>query len=291
MKHGQKVAVLGLGAMGSRMAMRLLDAAYTVSIYNRTAEAAEPLAAKGATRAASPREAVLGCDVVISCVRDDEAARAIWQDADTGALAAMRKGSVVLESSTLTPACVGELAAEATARGVNYLDAPVVGTRPQAEAGQLVYLVGGDDEALARIRPILDVLGGAVHHVGASGTGAALKLVVNALFTLQVAGVAELLGLADKLGLDPAATLEILGALPVTSAAAKGAGSLVLAGKHAPMFPIDLVVKDLGYVEAAAKSVSAEVPTTSATRDLYARAQASGDGALNVTAVARLFGG
>lgn len=285
----EKVAVLGLGAMGSRMAARLLDAGYAVSVYNRTAKAAEPLVALGATGAASPREAVQGCGVVIACVRDDEAARAIWLG--EGGLSALEPGSVVVESSTLTPACVSEIAAEAAAQGVIYLDAPVVGTRPQAEAGQLVYLVGGEREGLSRARPILEVLAGAIHYVGASGTGATLKLAVNALFTVQVAAMAEALSLASGSGIDRQAAFEVLGALPVTSAAAKGAASLMLAGKHTPMFPIELVVKDLGYVEAAAEQAEVSVPITAAARAVYAQAQVEGDGGLNVTAVARQFGG
>jgi len=290
-KDTKKIAVLGLGAMGSRMAKRLVDAGYHVRVYNRSPAAAAPLVAEGAEQAPTPRDAVRGRDVVLGCVRDDEASRAIWLSDETGALAAMKAGSIVLESSTLTPAFVGELSAAAAKRSLTFLDAPVVGTRPHAEAGQLTFLVGGEGDALERVRPMLGALGSSIHHVGGSGTGATLKLLVNALFATQVAAMAELLALAQASELDPHATLEILGALPVTSAAAKGAGSLMLQQKHRPMFPVELVVKDLGYAEAMAHEATAEVPITSAVRQLFGRSQASGAGGLNLTAVARLFDG
>ncbi len=289
MQGKDKVSVLGLGAMGSRFAARLLDAGYELSVYNRSEAPAAALEAKGARRWPTPREAVAGCRIVLGCVRDDDAARAIWLDEEAGALAGMAAGSVAIESSTLTPACVRAIGAEAAAREVALLDAPVVGSRPQAEAGQLAFLVGGDREALERARPVVDVLAGAVHHVGELGTGAALKLAVNALFGVQVTALAELLAFAARSGIEPGRAMEILGALPVSSPAAKGAGSLMLAGRHEPLFPIDLVVKDLDYAKAAAEAAGTDVPTTATAQELFARAQAAGHGPLNITGVAKLF--
>lgn len=289
MKH-EKVAVLGLGAMGSRMASRLVEAGHEVVVYNRTAGATESLVSAGARRESSPRTAVVDCDAVISCVRDDDAARAVWLDPEHGGLLGMKPGSTVIESSTLTPTCVGEIAARARARGVGFLDAPVVGTRPHAEAGKLIYLVGGDATALSRMRPILEVLGAAVHHVGETGAGAAMKLVVNALFAIQVAALAELLVVARRSGVTSHTALEVLGALPVTSGAAQGAASLMVSGDHAPMFPVDLVVKDLDYAEALARGAAIAPVVTASARGQFARARAAGHSHLNITAVAELFG-
>jgi len=289
MTTSKKIAVLGLGAMGSRMAARLIDAGHDVAVTNRTGARAAPFKEKGATVAATPRAAAEGREVVIACVRDDDAARAAWLDAETGALAALTAGAVAVESSTLTPACVRELAAAAEARGVAFLDAPVVGTRPQAEGGQLIYLVGGAEEALEGVRPVLEVLGGAIHHTGGTGTGALMKLAVNALFGIQVAAVAELLAMLGKAGIDPSAAMGILAAMPVISPAARGAAGLIVAGNHAPLFPIELVDKDLGYVQDAAAAAGAEVPTSAAVRAVFARARNAGHGELNITGVARLF--
>lgn len=289
MHDDESIAVLGLGAMGSRMAARLIEAGYPVTVYNRSDGRASELVAKGAAAGSTPREAARGASVVISCVRDDEAARAVWLDADRGALAAMEPGSLMVESSTLTPDCVRELSRAAATRGVGFVDAPVVGSRPQAEAGQLIYLVGGDSGPLARARPILERLGGAIHHVGPAGTGAAMKLAVNALFAIQIAALGELFAIVDRAGVEPAAALEILSALPVTSPAVKGAGGLIVTDNHAPMFPIELVEKDLGFVEELADRTGASAPTTAAAREVYARALAAGSGGLNITGVAKLF--
>ncbi|MEM7786339.1 MAG: NAD(P)-dependent oxidoreductase [Bacteroidota bacterium] len=196
------VSILGLGAMGARMAARLLAAGHAVNVWNRTPERAAPLVDAGARLGASPRDAASGAEVVISMVTDDAAARAVWTGPE-GAVFGLGPGAVAVESSTLTPAAVAELAEAVTEAGAVFLDAPVAGSRPQAEAGALVYLVGGDAQAVERVRPLFDVLGGAVHHVGPTGQGAAVKLAVNALFATQVAAVAELLAMLQASGVDP----------------------------------------------------------------------------------------
>ena len=286
------IAVLGLGAMGARMARRLLDAGHAVTVWNRDPARADALVAAGARRAHTAREAATGAAVVLSMVRDDEASRDTWLGADggaagDGALAGLAADAVAIESSTVTPAWIATLARHVTARGATLLDAPVVGSRPQAEAGQLVHLVGGDAPVLARVAPVLAALGGAVHHVGASGSGATMKLVVNALFATQVAAVAELLALGAAGGVPRARAVEILGALAVTSPAAKGAMTLMEAGVDAPQFPIALVEKDLAYALALAApdAAMASAPLTAATHAVFAAAAAAGLGERNITAV------
>ena len=282
------VSILGLGAMGSRMAARLLAAGHAVTVYNRTAGRAEPLREQGAAVAATPREAAAAADVVLAMVRDDDASRAMWSGSE-GALFGLREGAVAVECSTLTPERVREWAERVRATGAGAVEAPVVGSRPQAEAGSLGVLVGASADDLARVRPVLDVIGGAVHLVGEPGEAAVMKLAVNALFAVQVAAVAEALACARRSGLDPARAAEVLGALPVTSPAAKGAMAAMLAGQFAPLFPIDLVQKDLRYAAESAGSVGADVPMARAAGDVFARAAEAGHGALNITGVARLF--
>lgn len=279
------VAVLGLGAMGSRLAARLLAAGHAVTVWNRSADAAAPLVAQGAAAAASPRAAVAGAGVVIAMLRDDEASRRVWLAAEDGALAGLPAGCIAIESSTLTLAWVGELAAAMAARGVGFLDAPVAGSRPQAEAGQLIHLVGGEAAVLDAARPVLAALGGAIHHAGAVGQGALLKLAVNTLFAVQVAAMAELVALLRHASPDAARLVDLLGATPVCSPAAKGAAASMLAGGFAPMFPVALVEKDLGYFEAAAPGA---MPVAQAARARFQEAIAAGLGGLHLTAVARL---
>ncbi|MCU0627608.1 MAG: NAD-binding protein, partial [Gemmatimonadaceae bacterium] len=235
------------------------------------------------------REAATGAAVVLSMVRDDAASRTVWFGHDAaaadgampastvhrdGALAGLGADAIALESSTVTPAWIATLGAAVTARGATLLDAPVVGSRPQAEAGQLVHLVG-DATAFARAQPLLAVLGGAAHHVGALGAGATTKLVVNALFAVQVAAVAELLRLGATHGLDRARTVEVL----------KGAMALMQAGADAPQFPIELVVKDLAYAVALGEGVPVQPAMTAAAHAVFAAAAAQGLGDRNITAV------
>jgi 3-hydroxyisobutyrate dehydrogenase-like beta-hydroxyacid dehydrogenase len=284
-----RIAVLGLGAMGSRMAKRLLQAGHIVAVYNRSQPPIAEQVAAGAINGKTPRIAADGAEIVIAMVRDIEASRAIWCDERDGALKGLGTGAIAIESSTLTPGWVGELAARVNATGAAFLDAPVVGSRPQADAGQLIHLVGGDAEVFGRARGIFSVLGSAVHHVGPTGAGATLKLVVNALFGTQVAAIAELLGLLRGAGCDQAAMAEILSSLPVTSLAAKGALSLMLAQADAPLFPIDLVEKDFAYTLAEADKSSIALPVTQAVHERFAKAKARGLERSNITAIARLI--
>ncbi|MGH9593631.1 MAG: NAD(P)-dependent oxidoreductase, partial [Bryobacteraceae bacterium] len=169
-----RVAFLGLGTMGAGMARRLLDAGFPLTVYNRSAKKAAPFGSKGANVAATPREAATGADIVISMISDDNASRANWLDGD-GALAGAAAGAVLIECSTVSVAWISELSTEATARGCALLDAPVTGSKPQAAAGELCFLVGGNAMALELARPALAVMSRAIVHVGATGTGAMLK--------------------------------------------------------------------------------------------------------------------
>lgn len=284
-----RVAVLGLGAMGSRMAAALLQGGYDVSVWNRTPAKAQMLVNAGATAAATPAAAVANADFAIAMVRDDAASRHVWLDPNTGALAALRAGAIAIDSSTLSPDWARELAAQAARRKLPFLDAPVAGSRPQADARQLVYFIGGDAGDVQRAAPVLEQMGAAVHHVGSAGSGATMKLVVNALFGVQVAAIAELLGLLRRSGLDPTKAIEILATTPVCSPAAKVAAGSMLARNFAPMFPIDLVEKDFGYLLSAGANVSAELPLSRATREVFALAVDQHRGADNITGVAQLY--
>ena len=284
-----RIAVLGLGAMGARMARRLIDAGHDVAVYNRTPARMAPLVALGARGAETPKDAVSDAEVVLTMLTDDDAARGVWLDDATGIVRGIRPDTVALECSTVTPAWIAELDSHLNALGVRLLDAPVAGSRPQADAGKLIFVIGGPTEALERVRPALAVLGGAVHHVGEIGAGAWMKLAVNSLFAAQIGLVAELLGMMQKAGIAPDRAMAVLGELPVTSPAAKGVGGLIVAGKHEPLFPIDLVEKDLRYAVAAARAVDASLPTVDASRQSYADAQRAGHGDANISAIARLY--
>ncbi len=284
-----RIAILGLGAMGARMARRLIDAGHELTVYNRSPDRAESLVSLGAHRADTPKEAVGGAEVVLTMLTDDQAAKSVWLDEQTGILAGIAENTVALECSTVTPSWIRTLFAILEKRRVSLLDAPVAGSRPQAETGQLIFLIGGPGEALERVRPVIDVMAGSVHHVGPSGAGAWMKLAVNSLFGAQVAVVAELLGMLDKAGIPPDQAMSTLGQLPITSPAAKGVGGLIVAGKYDPLFPIDLVEKDFRYALEAANSVESTVPVTDAVHRVYVTALQAGHGEANINGVAKLY--
>lgn len=284
-----RIAVLGMGAMGSRMALALLKAGHTVTVWNRTTGRLPGLTAAGAKAASTPRAAVADAELAIVMVRDDAASRQVWLDPETGALAGLADGAIGIDSSTLSVAGVRALgqAFEAAVRA--FLDAPVSGSRPQADAGQLIYYVGGRPEVLARAEPVLRAMGVAVHHAGAVGDGAALKLAVNALFGIQVAALAETLGVLAQRGIDLTQAVAILGETPVLSPAAKGAAASMLSGAFAPQFPVDLVEKDFGYALATGGPAAPDAPLTQAARAVFARAIQQGFGDDNLTGVVRLY--
>ncbi len=283
------VSILGLGAMGSRIAARLLDADYAVTVWNRSPGPAADLARLGATVAHSPRAAAEAGELVLAMVRDDDASRDVWDGPD-GALAGLRSGAVAVEMSTLTPDRARQFAAAVAGRGARPLDAPVVGTRPHAQAGTLTVLAGGQAEALASARPVLDAVAGAVHHVGPSGAGMAAKLAVNALFAVQAAAVAEVLAALAAQGLAPSAAAALLASMPTASPAAARLGTMMAEGATAPNFPIALVAKDLGYGRALTEAAGVASDVVAAAEQAFLRAERAGLGDADIAAIAQLYG-
>lgn len=275
--------------MGSRMALKLMDAGHSVAVYNRSAEKAQALIAQGVCHAATPKEAAQDADIVISMVTDDNASKQVWLQPEAGVVWGLREDAIAIESSTLTVSWTKELADKIAAHSAIFLDAPVVGSRPQAEAGKLIYLVGGEANTVAQIQPILLTVGELLHHVGSVGQGMAMKLAVNALFGIQVAALAEVLGMLNQQGITAPNSIKCLSNLPVLSLAARGAGSLMVTGNHEPLFPIDLVEKDFRYASETGQAVRADISLVTATQQIFQQAIAQGYGADNVTGVAKLF--
>lgn len=279
------VAFLGLGAMGSRMAQRLVSAGHSLIVWNRDPTRAEGLVSAGATLAKSPVDAASQASVVIAMVRDDQASRAVWLDPVNGALRGLAPGSIAIECSTLTPGAVRSLGEALAAHDVGLLDAPVAGTRPHAEAGQLHFMVGGEAATLARAKDLLACMGTSIIHAGPQGSGAQVKLALNALLSIQVAAVAELTRLLAASGVDLARAWEIIGATHVASLAAKTAAASILAESYLPLFPIELVVKDLGYALEEGKQAHCALPMTGQVAELMQQALAKGLGGQHISAV------
>ncbi|RFC64253.1 NAD(P)-dependent oxidoreductase [Fulvimarina endophytica] len=282
-----KTAFLGLGAMGSRIATNLLKAGHDLVVWNRSEEKTRPLVDAGARRAASPREAADGADLVMAMVADDEASRAVWLDAERGALAGMRSGTVAVEISTLQPGWVKELGEAMKAKGVDLLEAPVSGTLPQAENAELVFFLGGDAETVARCEPHLKPIGKASTHVGGWGDGARVKLATNALLGINVAAWAEIVAMLDR---SPTDTKTAVEAIAKTSVWAPNAGYLtktMIARDFEPKFPVDLIEKDFRYALSVAGKDRA--PLVAHVHEIIERAISKGYGEDNMTALRKLY--
>ncbi len=281
------VTVLGAGAMGSGVASNLVTAGFSVVVWNRTGEVAAEIAERiGARAARNLRDAVGDADVVVSTLTDDVASREVWLDPQHGALASLRAGTTIIESSTVTPGWARELAGHAAMCGCPFLEAPMVGSRPQLAARQLRYFTAGDLSVLDHVRGVLAASSTAIDHVGEVGRAATLKLAVNALLAVQVAAHGELLGLLERSGIDMNTATEVLRELPVTSPALARALTVVMARDVRPNFPVRLVDKDLGYLGSLSAELGAELPMALACLDVVRRAGSEGHGDDDITAIA-----
>jgi len=279
-----KVAVLGLGIMGAGMARQLLEKGFDVAVWNRSPERALALGDAGARVAARPAEAAEGAACVVSMLSDDDASRNAWEGAD-GALAAMAPGAIAIECSTLTLQRVRELDAATQAVGVGFLDAPVTGSRAQAESGQLRFLIGGRNETVAAARPVLEAMGIELIHLGGVGSGALLKLANNYLAGVQVASLAEALTLLTRAGTDVERAFEVLGNGAPGSPIVKLVGRRMLDQAYDPNFFVPLMAKDLGYAGAAMESCAISSGLAEAARQRFLDAARTGFSEKDIAAV------
>jgi 3-hydroxyisobutyrate dehydrogenase len=281
-----KVAILGLGIMGSGMARRLLSQGFPVTVYNRNSDKCAPFASEGAWAAGTPREAASRSQIIVSMVSNDEASREIWLG-ENGALAGAATGSLLIESSTLSSEWIRELAAKAAERNCSFLDAPVTGTKPHAASGELVFLVGGSDEAVSTAQPVLSVLGRETIHLGPTGSGTVMKLVNNFICGVQAASLAEGLKLINAGGLNRTRAISILTNGAPGSGIVKRVAERVAADEYTPNFMLRWMAKDLAYAvkEASAKNISLQ--TAAAASSIFQRAVAEGHGDEDFSAVTK----
>jgi 3-hydroxyisobutyrate dehydrogenase len=283
-----RIAFLGLGIMGSGMAGRLLDAGARLTVFNRSAERATPLAGRGARVAASPRDAVADADIVFSMVADDTASHAMWEGG-TGALAGVRPGTLLVECSTLTVGRITDLAESATRIGCELVDAPVTGSKMQAATGELFFLVGGSEHGLARVRPALDAMGKTVVHLGPVGSGALVKLINNFLAGVQAASLAEAIAIIERSSLDRNQTMAAIVNGSPGSPVMKTLASRILADDFTPNFYLHLLAKDLGYAIGEGESRGVPMAMASAALGLLQSSIARGDGDKDMAAVVEQF--
>ena len=278
------VALLGLGLMGSGMANRLLGAGFPLTVYNRTADKAKTLVANGARLANSPRDAAADVDFVVSMVADDNASRSLWLG-ESGALDGLRHGAIMIESSTVSPPWINELAEAAKKKGIELLDAPVTGSRPQAASGELNFLVGGSDAALEKARPVFAPMAKNVIHVGPTGSGSLLKLINNFLAGVQAASLAEALTLIEKAGLNRDTAVQVITNGAPGSPTLKTLSVRMMAHDYTPQFHLALMRKDLDYSVQEAARHGVSLSSAKAALVTFDRALESGRGDDDFSAV------
>lgn len=282
----QSVAILGLGTMGAGMAGRLLSAGFPLSVYNRNPERTKPFVGHGAHLANSPREAASRAEIVISMVADDAASREVWLG-ENGAIAGAKAGSVLIESSTLSVNWVRDLAGAAEKRSCEFLDAPVTGTKPHAESGQLLFLVGGSANALDRVRPVLSALGRDAIHLGPSGSGALMKLINNFMAAVQAVSFSEALALIEAGGLDTAKAVAVLNEGAPGSPITKRVSERVASGDFTPHFLLRLMAKDVTYAIEEGRQRHVNLQTAQAALSVFKQAIAGGFSESDFTSVAQ----
>jgi 3-hydroxyisobutyrate dehydrogenase len=284
MAMSESVAILGLGTMGSGMAANLLKAGIPLAVYNRTPAKAQALVSTGARFAATPAEAAKSASIIICMLADDTASRAVWTGKD-GALSMVRPGTVLIESSTASPAWIAELAGLAAQHGAELLDAPVTGSRVQAASGQLTFLVGGSEAALQAVTPVLKRMSKEIVHLGPTGSGAKMKLINNFLCGVQVASLAEGLAWIERSGLDPRQALSILSAGAPASPLLVAISERMMNHNYAVNFLLKLMAKDMRYAETEAANCDVKLTTAEISLALFQRAIADGYGDQDMASV------
>lgn len=278
------IAFVGVGAMGSRMAANLQAAGHKLRVFNRDKAKTKLLADKGAEVCASPADAARGAEFVCSIVSDDVATREVMLGA-SGVLAGAAKGTIVLDSSTNTPAMAREVAKAAAAKGVVYLDCPVSGSLVQAQGKELVILVGGDKAAFEKAQGVLSAMGRMVRRIGDSGAGATLKLINNMISASLTATLGEAAQTAEAAGLDRDATLEILAEGAAGCRLTKTKLPKIFKRDFSPQFFLELMDKDLRYFLALAQELDRPAPIASLIRSQYQAAKRAELGKLDSCAV------
>ncbi len=266
-----RIGVLGLGRMGGIFADRLVTAGFPVGVWNRTAAKCEPLVALGATSFATPAALAAGCDILLSSMAHESALAAVFEGED-GVLAADLSGRVVVETSTVRPAFIRDLAALVANAGGSLVDAPILGTVGPAREGRVVIVAGGSAAAIDRLRPALAAIGRKLMHMGPTGAGSTTKLVVNMHLATYWHSLAESVAMGCRSGLDLAAILDVLMDSPVATAALKGKLPRLLGESADIGFDIGGVRKDLIAALDLAGATGTDARTAAAALSGFTRA-------------------
>lgn len=280
----QSIGFIGLGIMGQPMALNLLKAGHKLTVFNRTRSKAQPLEKAGARVAGSPAEAARDAEIVMTIVSDSAAMEEVVLGKG-GILETVRSGAVLIDSSTISPTVSRKLACHLAGKGAEMLDAPVTGSKHGAEKGELTFMIGGEQQTLDRVLPVLKILGKKHIHCGQNGAGLSAKLAQNAIQATMVEVFCEGFVLATKAGVKPHTMFEIIQSSMARASLTDFKAPFIFKGDFTPYFPLKLMHKDLQLALEAAYAQNVTMPTAASVKEVYGAAKAKGKGDLDYAAV------
>jgi 3-hydroxyisobutyrate dehydrogenase-like beta-hydroxyacid dehydrogenase len=281
------IGFIGLGLMGKPMAQNLLRAGFPLTVWNRTKSKADDIVRAGAKLAENPREVAAQSDVLITIVSDPPALEEVLSG--SGALEALRKGTILIDSSTVSPDAARRVAAACAKRGVDFLDAPVTGGTWGAEKGELVFMVGGDAKVLERAKPVLEAMGKRFFLLGPNGAGQTVKLGMNLLLALEVDAWAESLALVTKAGVPAERLIEVMQSSMGHARLLDVKTPLMLKDEYPASFPLRLMHKDLRLALELAREHGTKLPAAEAAYATYTAVKDASKDDPDFAAVARFW--
>ncbi|HMF74872.1 MAG TPA: NAD(P)-dependent oxidoreductase [Bryobacteraceae bacterium] len=288
-KDTSRIGFIGLGLMGSRLTQRLHASGWNIQAWNRSPEPAKPLLRDGVAIAESVPELVADSDVILSSLANDAAVYSVYFEKD-GIFSAVSAGTTVLEMSTISPELSRHLHAEASARGVHFLDVAVSGSTPAVEAGTITLLAGGDRNTFEKCTPIYESIAKQWFLIGPGSSGILMKLVVNLLLGVDMQAIAEAVSLGEHLAIDRNVLLDVLAKTAVIPPAFVGKFQKIKDNNYSPEFPLRLMSKDMDLVMEAANATGADLPAAQAAQSVLA-ATVSSSGDLDLSAITSFVAG
>src|SRR5947209_15198347 len=279
-----RVAFLGLGIMGRPMAANVVKAVHELSVWNRT----PGKDVEGARSAASPAEAAAGAEVAWMCVSDTKAVESVLFG-QQGVEQSLTQGMLLVDSSTISPSATRKFGERVRAKGVDYVDAPMTGSKAAAESGTLIFMVGGEEAAIEKLKPLFAAMGKLFFRMGDTGKGQAAKLAMNLQIALIYEGFAEALTLATKLGVDSQQFVSLTEATMVRSGVVEYKAPFVLQRDFTPNFPLRLMHKDIRLTLEAAKENRVKLPALETVEEIYEMASEEGNRDLDYAATLMLL--
>src|SRR5580700_5813648 len=282
------VGLIGLGLMGKPMGRNWLKAGFPLTVWNRTKSRADDLIAAGAKWGANPREVAAASDVLVTIVSDPPAVEEVLWGAN-GVFEGLRRGSVLIDSSTVSPDLERRAAAACAERGIEFLDAPVTGGTWGAESGELLFMIGGEQETLTRVMPVLEAVGKKFFLLGPNGAGQTVKLAMNLILALQVDALAEAIALVSASGVAGERLVEVMQASMARSGVLDVKAPLILKNEFPASFPLRLMHKDMRLALELSKQQGVTLPAAAAAYGTYSAVKDSSNDDPDFAAVARFW--